>query len=253
MKKTTKIIGVDLATKANKVGLATATFRAGRLRDWTVQCGKGNNDSVAWLAPLITRAASTDDDVVLAIDAPLGWPSAMQTGLPTRAGGTISTPSANQFFRRLTDRVVQQRLGKPPLDVGADRIARTAFTALALIAKLREADGAWLLPLDREPARRRIIEVYPYGTALQLLGGGKEGKSLLKGYKNNDDKREKLRQKLADTVKPTAPTFPKKTATDHELDALLCILAATHFLEDKAQAPSADQREAAQSEGWIWM
>jgi hypothetical protein len=42
-----------------------------------------------------------------------------------RAGQSIEV-SPNEFLRRETDRSIHRRLGKRLLDVGADRIARTA-------------------------------------------------------------------------------------------------------------------------------
>jgi hypothetical protein len=61
-----------------------------------------------------------------AIDAPLGWPKPLaETLIDHRAGLPIETP-ANAMFRRTTDLFIQRKLKKTPLDVGADRIARTA-------------------------------------------------------------------------------------------------------------------------------
>jgi hypothetical protein len=61
-----------------------------------------------------------------AIDAPLGWPKPLaETLIDHRAGMPIETP-ANAMFRRTTDLFIQRKLKKTPLDVGADRIARTA-------------------------------------------------------------------------------------------------------------------------------
>ena len=71
----------------------------------------------------------------------------------------IETP-ANAMFRRITDVFIQTRLGKRPLDVGADRIARTAYAALAILAILRVELGipiplAWTPGLVRRPRSRR--------------------------------------------------------------------------------------------------
>jgi hypothetical protein len=57
---------------------------------------------------------------LIAIDAPLGWPKPLaETLIKHRAGMPIETP-ANAMFRRNTDLFIQTRLGKRPLDVGAD-------------------------------------------------------------------------------------------------------------------------------------
>jgi hypothetical protein len=49
-----------------------------------------------------------------------------------RAGMSLETP-ADPMFRRTTDVFIQRTLKKTPLDVGADRIARTAYATLAIL------------------------------------------------------------------------------------------------------------------------
>lgn len=46
------------------------------------------------------------------------------------------------MFNRLTDRLIHQRIGKKPLEVGADRIARTAHAARMHWAQLGKLNGA---------------------------------------------------------------------------------------------------------------
>jgi hypothetical protein len=43
------------------------------------------------------------------------------------------------MFRRMTDRAIHKNVGRTPLDVGADWIARTAHAALRFLAELRRA------------------------------------------------------------------------------------------------------------------
>ena len=43
------------------------------------------------------------------------------------------------LFRRETDREIKRRLGRQPLDVGADRIARTGHRALEILSKLADS------------------------------------------------------------------------------------------------------------------
>jgi hypothetical protein len=74
----------------------------------------------------------------------------------------------NELFRRATDDDIKLRLGKRPLDVGADRIARTAAAALKLLDRLRRETGrpiplAWTP--DEDPTWR-AIEVYPVATRI---------------------------------------------------------------------------------------
>src|SRR5204862_1418897 len=82
------------------------------------------------------QAARRSTSAVLAIDAPLGWPVALARTLFThRAGERLSSP-ANDMFRCTTDSFIQRELSKTPLDVGADRIARTAHAALRFLEDL---------------------------------------------------------------------------------------------------------------------
>jgi hypothetical protein len=53
-----------------------------------------------------------------------------------RAGAAIAI-SPDAMFRRATDLFIQRELKKTPLDVGADRIARTAYSVLRLLTDLR--------------------------------------------------------------------------------------------------------------------
>jgi hypothetical protein len=52
----------------------------------------------------------------------------------------IETP-ANAMFRRTRDVFIPQKLKKTPLDVGANRIARSAYAALAVRASGRCRSG----------------------------------------------------------------------------------------------------------------
>jgi hypothetical protein len=47
---------------------------------------------------------SADGPVLLAIDAPLGWPAAMGPTLSTHSAGDEITVAPNTMFRRATDR-----------------------------------------------------------------------------------------------------------------------------------------------------
>ena len=246
------LIGIDLATKAPKVGVATARHTARGLRDWSVRRGTNGDDTVPWLAGLVTELVSDADDVVLAIDAPLGWPQAMQEGLPKIPGATIAVTDPDHFFQRETDRATRALLGRGVLEVGANLIARTAFTALALLEALRREDERWTVMSERAPGPRRVLEVYPYGTAHQLLPEA-ERKPLLTGYKGASDKARAQRTKLHAALTEAVTGLPALPATDHELDALLCCLGASRYLEGECHSPSREQQPAADREGWIWI
>ena len=129
------MIGLDCATDDAKVGAALGKWRDGALSVQRVTlCDR--------LAPAVVVRGwlgKADEPVLLALDAPLGWRAPLaQTLVRHRAGDELSA-GADQMFRRMTDRAIHKNVGKTPLDVGADRIARTAHAALRVLGELRRA------------------------------------------------------------------------------------------------------------------
>ncbi|MEM7433991.1 MAG: DUF429 domain-containing protein [Myxococcota bacterium] len=190
-----------------------------------------------------------DDRTLLALDAPLGWPAAMTAALADhRAGGPLSG-SANAIFRRRTDDEVAEALGKRPLDVGADRIARTAHAALGFLARLRKATGL-PIPLAWRPGevvRASAVEVYPAGTLASrgLPSAGYKGASA-----QATSVRVAILEKLPEIqADPVAVGLMKQS--DHALDAALCAVAAFDFLHAPVLEP--EDLERATREGWIWV
>ena len=156
--------------------------------------------------------------------------------------------NANLLFRRGTDRFVKERIGKQPLDVGADRIARTAHAALRLLAQVRTLTGS-PIPLAWNPKIRdgvAAIEVYPAAT---LTAHGLRAS----GYKSREDEkqREEILRGLAERMEITADLKPLLKSSADALDAAVCVLAGADFLGCRALAPS-DPDEATR-EGWIWV
>jgi hypothetical protein len=155
-----RIIGIDCATVAKKVGLALCSVRAGRPRIDQVLVGE------SWPAIDEQVACWATGATLLALDAPLGWPAPLADSLHTHQAGAELAPTANALFRRATDDMVAEHLGKRPLDVGSDRIARTAHGALSFLTRLRERVDA-PIPLAWDPGAIEgiaTIEVYPAGT-----------------------------------------------------------------------------------------
>ena len=225
------LLGVDCATDPAKTGLALGELRGGVvsiLRCTT--CSKKHPPAALALEWLDQR-----DNALIALDAPLGWPRALGAGLQGHTAGEPLDSEANALFRRATDEEIKVRLGKRPLDVGADRIARTAVAALALLSTLRRETGR-LIPLAwaaDEQATWRAIEVYPASTRI-AHGAADQGGSL-----------EGLREKL-----DCAAVEPEFLASKDAVDACVCVLAAADFLLGRAVAPS--DPETALVEGWIW-
>src|SRR5437899_710638 len=123
------LIGIDCATVDAKVGLALGWYDGDRARVETALLCSRKKSAVATVAGWL-RSAGTP--ALLAIDAPLGWPAPLAIALAKhRAGETIDV-EPHAMFRRATDRAISDEVGKTPLDVGADRIARTAHRALKI-------------------------------------------------------------------------------------------------------------------------
>jgi predicted RNase H-like nuclease len=191
-------------------------------------------------------ASEAEGSVLIAIDAPLGWPRSMGEALATHRAGEEVMVAPNDLFRRATDRHIQRRLGKTPLDVGADRIARTAHAALRLLGSLR-ARLVDEIPLAWDPrsrGRMTAIEVYPAAT---LVSHGIRSK----GYKKSVHlaERREIVSALSQSLVLEMDSAVLETNAD-ALDAVVCVLAAKDFLEGYAHPP--DDPETAGVEGWIW-
>lgn len=239
-----RIIGVDVATQAKNVGLAFAHRQDDVL----------HFEDVTTLAtwPAIDAQARDwlQEPTLLAIDAPLGWPHPLARALRDHHAGDPLPSTPNEVFRRRTDDVVAQTLGKRPLDVGADRIARTAHAALGLLFRLRETTGL-PIPLAWEPgrlSRTSAIEVYPAGT---LASRGVRSS----GYKGAGTDARDARRAIIDAMRGAHVMSPgaveRATASDHVLDAMLCCLAADDFLQANVIEPN--DHGLARREGWIWV
>jgi hypothetical protein len=239
------LIGVDCATDDSKVGVARGH---GDDRFVTVEdvlvCGK------EWSAAkrIASWIGDAGESALLAIDAPLGWPRSLGLALANHQAGDEIDVEANALFRRDTDRFIKQRLGKTPLDVGADRIARTAHAALRLLGDLRRllSDPIPLAWSPNTPSRISAIEVYPAATLLSR-------DVRADGYKkpvNVDERREIIRD-LAPELSIVAQRSSTVERNADALDAAICVLAAADFVRGLSTGPPA-HAESARREGWIW-
>ena len=142
---------------------------------------------------------------------------------------------ANDLFRRLTDLDIRDRIGKRPLEVGANLISRTAVAALVLLDEIRHLTGS-AIPLawgEDDADAFRAIEVYPAATRL-AHGAVDVGGSLL-GLENVLDC-------------SAVPSHELQSAD--AVDAAVCVLAAGDFMLGLADPPY--DEEVARVEGWIW-
>lgn len=237
-----RLIGIDCAVDPANTGLCLADYTDGELRVRRGCSGAGADPAeiaAGWIEA---------EPTLIGLDAPLGWPAPLGEELSVhRAGGELGE-SANRLFRRFTDDYTAETIGKRPMDVGADRIARTAHAALSLLTQLRRISER-SLPLGwspGEPPEGEVIETYPAAwlTAARLPG---------KAYKKRDQRcvREAILDGLPGWVSLECGREPFLEDADI-LDALLCTLICVAFLQGKVLPPPADRVELVRREGWIW-
>jgi hypothetical protein len=227
----TTIIGIDCATQPEKTGLALALWDGGPVVLRETACGSRHDLPTA----IVARWLKGAERALLALDAPLGWPLALGRELAHHSAGRPVDAAPAELFRRHTDRVIERLLGKRPLEVGADRIARTAHAALQLLAVVSAEIGR-PIPLvwgagELEPVG--AIEVYPAATR------------LARGVPNRPGSLAGLERDFA-----TDLGFLEAASPDVR-DAVVCTLAGADFLAGRAMVP--DDLALARREGWIWV
>lgn len=255
-----RVIGIDCATDQRKVGLAWGDYSTEGPERGTVtvvgaEKGPAPKSDGAWdhVLDTITQCARAHQSVLLAMDAPLGWPDLMGTALVGHTVGTPLSAKADRMFRRQTDS--KDRLGKKPLEVGADLIARTAHSTLRHLGQIRKSLNS-AVPLAWDPERvdgTQVIEVYPAAT---LLAHGLPDRGYKGSKSKHREKREELTEDLAknDHLRGiTGNVRARMEKTDHALDAVVCCLAAADFLRGDATPPEPHQVTLAKKEGWIWV
>jgi hypothetical protein len=268
------IVGIDCATVAERTGLALAEYADGVLvlRECRVA------DPAPSVAAQVLPWVGAGPAALLGMDAPLGWPSRLGPTLAAHRAGLPIPAAADSLFKRRTDVLVRERLGKAPLEVGADRIARTALSALAFLEELGRLLGAAVelawepagaaaaaapasaapasavpaagAPVAAAPAGVRALETYPAGTlrACEKLGLVSPG--------GDTDARKRSLVAALQRAGRLAPGKALRAAlrNEHALDAVLCAVTAADFLDGLCVGPRpGSEQEAALAEGWIWV
>jgi predicted nuclease with RNAse H fold len=227
----TAVIGIDCATQPSSTGLVYARARAGRVSVLAATLGSPRQRPAQTIAGWLANEPAA----LLALDAPLGWPQSIGPALMGHAAGEQLTATPNALFRRATDDAIAERLHKRPLDVGADRIARTAHAALALLGELRQLTGQ-SIPLAWAPLTGpgiQAIEVYPAAT--------RRGRRV-------PDGRGSLAGLEGEILVPAEVAVPDSVDVR---DAMVCALAGADFLAGRAYPPT--DVVLAKKEGWIWV
>jgi hypothetical protein len=238
------IVGIDCATDDAKIGIARGLINDGRVvLDEAEACSRSRTASDV-IGDLV--ASSHTRHVLLAIDAPLGWPAPLGRMLINHTAGSHVPAEANLLFRRTTDVFIKNTLGQTPLDVGADRIARTAHAALGLLNAVRQRLQvplrlAWNVVDLVEPS---VIEVYPAATLLAH-------RIRSKGYKKPQQVAERSEIITALTARIQIPGSVATALNNPDcLDAAVCVLAGADFVTGRAVGPK--DQSLAMREGWIW-
>lgn len=238
---TSFVIGIDYSTDPRKVGIAFGVVDGERCTIVETHRGSDVGGLASFLADRIRREPSP---VLIAIDAPLGWPDAMRDALPNHRAGTRLLRRARDPFFRETDLVVHRTTGKQPLAIGANLIARTAMGACDLLDDIRDRVDAPLVLARRQGSRAEhtVIEVYPAATLRQL---GIE----TRGYKDRDASERRL--EILSALPVELACARPSSMTDHWLDSIVCVVAGHDFIKGSCEEPP-DAEQAAR-EGWIWV
>lgn len=235
------IIGIDCSADPKKVGLALGSWHNYEAEILATDTGS----RVEPIAKTILHWISADQPTLISMDAPLGWPAKLGRTLAPHVAGDLIDVAPDKLFRRATDCMVRQKLGRQPLDVGADRIARTAHAALQILGGLRQLTGQPIpLAWDQAIEGISVIEVYPAAT---LIAYGIQASE----YKRRDqtDRRANMVKSLRDYLILPSDISPMLSNAD-VLDAVICVLSAADFLVGRVVEP--EDQELAKREGWIW-
>jgi len=240
-------VGIDLAAQNKNTAACVIEWRPGQATARAPIVGPEGED-LDWLVRLCTPARA------VGIDAPFGWPDhAVQALAAWARGERWPDVSKDELRYRVTDRMVREATGHPPLSVSSDRIAVAAWRCARLLDLLRTSER----PVDRT-GRDGVFEVYP-GAALTRWGLDR------KGYKRSGNAAAKQRQRqargaLVAELARRASWLDLSAATeacvdsDDALDALLASLMAHAGHIGRTVVPPADDdtlRLRISREGWI--
>jgi predicted nuclease with RNAse H fold len=255
------IVGIDCASQPEKTGVAIGKYEAkiGKIEILQLFKGeKGKSISVKILTKLAEIAQKpTEIDVnkiLVAVDAPLGWPVAMSQSLANHIAGASlghNRTEKDRFFRRFTDTFIHQKIGKLPLEVGADRIARAAYSALQMMEDFRQkfpVEMLWDTNIQNLNGMG-VIEVYPAATL-------KQHNLIYNNYKKESDiaNRKEIIEYLQAYFSNITDYQALMQEDGDRLDAIVCLLCAKDFVDKEVmQIPVEENLAFIQQEGWIWV
>ena len=154
----TTIIGIDCATIDSKVALSVGVVESDRC----VIRFAGACPSERRLAEEVSACLIESTRVLVAFDAPLGWPQPMGDVLGVHRAGQSLEIGAHELFRRETDRFVRVKLGKQrcshdasPFRVGLGCAGCGLHPALPASAAQFRTALAWRDVVDGERGRQQ--------------------------------------------------------------------------------------------------
>jgi predicted RNase H-like nuclease len=157
-----QLIGLDWSTSESKRGIAVFEYSGASVALIELSACNSRRAALDVIAAAVMGSSAAS---LIAIDAPLGWPVGLSAALVEHSAGERLNVGANEMFSRDTDRFVRDQLGKTPLEVGANLIARTGHSANQFLRDLRKKTSR-AIPLLWSPEQLReagVIEVYPAG------------------------------------------------------------------------------------------
>lgn len=234
-------IGIDLAAQSKLTGMAALRDDDGALV--VEHAAVGVSDAQ------IVQAVQSADGV--GVDIPLGWPIRFVELLQDHAALSLQPPESTDatwrrgLAMRDTDMAVHRRTGITPLSVSANLIAYPAFRWAGIEATLRDAG----VDTSRDGSGA-VAEVYP-AAALYRWG------LPYRGYKGT--RNTAVREHMVASISCRFPTLDWQgfdalaVADDNVFDAVMAALVAHQISQGNCEGPSAQQRETARVEGWIWI
>ncbi len=254
-KKGVFFCGIDLSASPKHTGLCVLTMTEGKLKaiakpiEGNFRAKEWTDESINCLVEFFKSKGIFEhpcNEIVLAIDVPFGWPTSFAEALENfRIGGSTGDKWGTRLGRqklrfRQTDLFVWGKLRKSTLSVSTDRLGITAMAGAAIISELaRRLRFSVDLSGANLSARRRIIEVYPIGSARSFLDSRRSSQPP-----KNSFARERML------------LLRNFHGGAHARDALLCALTAKSYYDRQCYFPSELGREhqgQIKKEGWIWL
>lgn len=238
-----KILGIDYSTDTKKCGLSVGEYLNNECK--LVYTGLYDFN-------IITEIFYSKEKILISIDSPLGWPQNLGLELIKHTAGSKLEVESNFLFRRFTDIEVKRITGKQSLDVGADKIARTAYGAVNLLEKLRKTFGielslAWNYEIELNNPNPAVIEVYPAVTL-------KQNNTIFDKYKGKDNvkNRREILKFLNMKIQMNSNQMDQMLNDDNILDSVVCVLSGIDFIEGRCVEPDEKILDQIKKEGWIW-